>query len=132
MLTYSVNMEHMKNAIINSFSQWNSENSQKLKNCPNFSGLLPVSLWIRPKSEYGKMLSSLYRSISHTQICDVSTRKKVSRYNTECTYLLCYLAKNWLQNFWEKFAKKEVLHNDWTLGGIRENGTLTKYTSLQN
>ena len=32
----------------------------KLKNCPNFIGLLPVSLWIGPKSEYSKLLCLLY------------------------------------------------------------------------
>ena len=65
---------------IDSFNQWNNENSPKLKNCSNFSSLLPGSLWIRPKSDYGKFLCLLYRFIGHTQIWDVSTRKKVSRY----------------------------------------------------
>ena len=37
-----------------SFSQLNNENSPKLKNCHNLSGLLEVSLWIGPKTEYGK------------------------------------------------------------------------------
>ena len=39
-----------------SFSRKNNENSQKLENCPKIRGLLPVTLEILPKSEYGKFI----------------------------------------------------------------------------
>ena len=68
------------------------QNSSKLKKCPNFSGLLPVSLWIRPNSEYGKFLCLLYRFIIQPQILVVSTRKKVSRYGV--IYYRVHLCKN--------------------------------------
>ena len=78
----------------------------KLKNYPNFSGLLPVSLWIGPKSEYGKLLCLMYRFISHTQIWDVSTRKKVSRYGVIYYRVLCQPVKIIMQ----RIARSTLSH----------------------
>ena len=66
---------------------------QNWKKCPNFSGLLPVSLWIRPNYKVGNCLCLLYRFIIHTQIWVVSTRKKVSRYG------VIYYRVAWLDRF---------------------------------
>ena len=79
-----------KDIDIDSFSHLNNENSLKLKDCSNFSGLLQVVLWIRPKSEDGKFLYELYtRFIFHCQILVVFTRKKVSRYGVAYYRVQC-------------------------------------------